>query len=554
MIGFPPFLCVWICILVVLVGFVLLVEATKERGEKPSNNESAFSSREKETDIRRLLMNGTRHHQHEVLHRTSTNGYSNSIPATEGWLELFLTPAEKLQFSSYQEVVHSKPTLLYPIVRFFECFHFPDNVSPNLLILSGLVILVQAWYIIMYYGENYPQLCTVFAASNTILFFILNSVSLYHADRIRQHTALSDLFKYSCDLGSTIFLAILVCYCWNATLETTWYVVYSSQIILFLKHLSAFRRQSGLRYRYQTGPAEVLVICTWCLLIRSCLGDWDIFEAVPYVVESIKIFYYVIFGVALVQSMRIQNNYTRCGLLISLGLRLFPALLLGERPVTWTDIVCDGLFMSVLTTDISLAKMAGRQLHPWVICMSLLAVVSNFVILTLVAVYYIGVFSDLCASLNLPLLAVVKNVYCDGVYDLCHIGHKRAFQRALKYGNRLFVGVVGDKDAQAYKRPPIMNHDERCAEVEACKAVTKVIRNAPCFGLTQDFLDLHNIHVVAMGEEYLDRYPDPNDDPYYGYVRKIGIAVALPRTKTLSTSELIERIQNSKIPKKKSPT
>jgi cytidyltransferase-like protein len=122
-------------------------------------------------------------------------------------------------------------------------------------------------------------------------------------------------------------------------------------------------------------------------------------------------------------------------------------------------------------------------------------------------------------------IAITQNktqVYCDGVYDLCHIGHKLLFQNALQNGNRLYVGVVGDQDAEAYKRPPIMNHAERCAEVEACKAVTKVIPNSPCFGLTQEFLDEHQIHIVAYGEEYLERYPDPKDDPYYRVPRELG--------------------------------
>ena len=108
------------------------------------------------------------------------------------------------------------------------------------------------------------------------------------------------------------------------------------------------------------------------------------------------------------------------------------------------------------------------------------------------------------------------------------------------------MGVVGDTDASSYKRPPIMTHDERCAEVEACKSVTKVIPNSPCFGLTQEFFDAHQIHVVAYGEEYLERWPNPDDDPYYGYARKIGIARPMPRHDGLSTSDLIRRIQKSR--------
>lgn len=111
-------------------------------------------------------------------------------------------------------------------------------------------------------------------------------------------------------------------------------------------------------------------------------------------------------------------------------------------------------------------------------------------------------FGDLCTYMNLPLLTTNVNVYCDGVYDLCHIGHKNLFKAALKFGTRLYVGVVGDKDAMNYKRPPIMSMEERAAEVEACKGVHKVIKNSPCFGITQEFVEEHMIHVVCHGVEY----------------------------------------------------
>jgi hypothetical protein len=49
-------------------------------------------------------------------------------------------------------------------------------------------------------------------------------------------------------------------------------------------------------------------------------------------------------------------------------------------------------------------------------------------------------------------------------------------------------------------------------------------------------------NIVAMGEEYLIKYPNPYDDPYYKVPRLLGIARPLPRTNTLSTTVLIERI------------
>ncbi|CAL1154113.1 unnamed protein product [Cladocopium goreaui] len=137
-----------------------------------------------------------------------------------------------------------------------------------------------------------------------------------------------------------------------------------------------------------------------------------------------------------------------------------------------------------------------------------------------------------------------KNVYCDGIFDMCHIGHQNLFRNASKLGTHVFVGVVGDKDANNYKRPPIMTAAEREAQVLGCKHVDKVISNALCFGMTEEFLKEHDIHVCAVGQEYFDRFPNPDDDPYYKVPRKLGIAVPLPRFDGLSTSELIQRIQD----------
>lgn len=266
-------------------------------------------------------------------------------------------------------------------------------------------------------------------------------------------------------------------------------------------------------------------------------------------------FYYAMYITAVTKTLWLdkEHGWSRFGLSASLLMRFLPAVILrvgsqtqNNFELTVLDVISDGFFMAVLTTDVTLAKMANREIHPWVVLMSLCAVVSNSTILLLIMVYYIAVFADLCSYLNMPLLTVCKNVYCDGVYDLCHIGHKTLFRNALQYGNRLYVGVVGDADASSYKRLPIMTHDERCAEVEACKSVTKVIPNSPCFGLTAEFIEAHQIHVVAYGQEYLERWLNPDDDPYYGYVRKIGIAKPLPRYDGLSTSELIRRIQKAR--------
>jgi len=517
---------------------------------------------------------------------------------TEGWLELFLTLPEKRSFSQWKENIQNRSLTHQLTSTLMESLatNIPETVAPNLITLSGFACLGQAWYVTNKYGEIYPTACTWFAVLNVLLYFIAQSTDLLHAQRTRQRTALGYLFKYACDCNATVFLAIVTTYCLGGTsVVVQWYVVQASQLVLFTKHLSAFHRHAGLRYNVLTGPGDVLALAVVLLCVRATFG-LDLFlkvyestvhplvssmegwhdhyfpnserDLLPHQLkdkiygdpmglgsEAMMAAYYAMYVTAVVKSLMLskkEHGWSCFGVSVSLLMRMIPAVFIklgevsGTFELTALDVICDGFFMALLTSDVMLAKMADREIHPWVVTMSICAVLSHPSILTLVAIYYIAVFADLCSYLNMPLLTVCKNVYCDGVYDLCHIGHKTLFRNALTFGNRLYVGVVGDADASSYKRPPIMTHDERCSEVEACKSVTKVIQNSPCFGLTQEFLDEHQIHVVAYGQEYLERYKDPDDDPYYGYVRKIGIARPLPRHDGLSTSDLISRIQKSK--------
>uniref|UniRef100_A0A7S2R0F4 ethanolamine-phosphate cytidylyltransferase n=1 Tax=Eucampia antarctica TaxID=49252 RepID=A0A7S2R0F4_9STRA len=524
-----------------------------------------------------------------------SNGISAAMNSTtEGWLELFLTPAEKRHFSQWEEQVLDKSLSNRVIGKHLLdglCHKYmPDNVAPNVVTASGFLSLSQAWYVINKYGTEFPTACTWFAVLNIVYFYLSHSCDVKHASRIRQRTALGDLFKYCCDCISTVFLVTLTTYCLGGTQVTTqWYAVQASQLVLFVKHLSAFHRHAGLRYNVLTGPGEVILSVIVLLSIRAIFGlDWLIrlyqvsvhklvwnldkvhvlndnhlekfYDPVALGSEAMMMLYYAMYVTAVVKTMLLKkpHGWSRFGLSASLLMRFLPAIFLHfgvpSFELKTADVICDGIFMAVLTSDVTLAKMAGREIHPWVVLMSMCSVLSHSIIITLVIIYYIAVFADLCSYLNMPLMTVCRNVYCDGIYDLCHIGHKRAFKNALTYGNRLFVGVVGDEDSKSYKRPPIMTHDERCAEVEACKSVTKVITNAPCFGLTPQFLDKHQIHIVAMGEEYMDRYPDPKDDPYYSYPRSIGIARTIPRTEGLSTSDLLRRIQNARPAEKRNDT
>jgi choline-phosphate cytidylyltransferase len=131
-------------------------------------------------------------------------------------------------------------------------------------------------------------------------------------------------------------------------------------------------------------------------------------------------------------------------------------------------------------------------------------------------------------------------VYCDGIYDLFHIGHMKSLEQAKKsFPNvYLLVGVCGDDITREKKGPTVLNQQERYESVRHCKWVDQVIEDAPWI-ITKEFLQLHRIDYVAHDDI---PYADNNSQDVYSFVKKIGKFHTTQRTMGISTSDLITRI------------
>lgn len=240
------------------------------------------------------------------------------------------------------------------------------------------------------------------------------------------------------------------------------------------------------------------------------------------------------------------SGHTRYQMIASLLYRMIPFITYRFGvflELSLEDVIFDGLFLSIMMTDLFLAQASKREMHEWMTAMSMLSVLGfhangRVIIVAIVVFYYVSVIYDLCMYYNLPLFTICKNVYLDGVFDLCHVGHKNHIMRALQHGNRVFVGVMSDEDVKKYKRSPIMTLEERCAEVQSLRCVYKVIPEAPCFGMTKEFIQKYNIHVVLCSAEY-----DNDADEYYRVPREMGLVKTLPRTEGISTSDIIKRMK-----------
>jgi choline-phosphate cytidylyltransferase len=146
-------------------------------------------------------------------------------------------------------------------------------------------------------------------------------------------------------------------------------------------------------------------------------------------------------------------------------------------------------------------------------------------------------------STHIAMLPAKVRVYVDGVYDLFHYGHAEMLGRVrAKFGPvaTIIAGVAPDEECTIYKRRPVMTQDERARSVRACKYVDEVIEDAP-WAITQEFLDAYSIDIVCHDGA---AYPSDSAPDIYEYVKSVGRFVHIDRTPTISTSDLIHRIQN----------
>eukprot|EP00211_Chloroparvula_japonica_P002175 CAMPEP_0119126390 /NCGR_PEP_ID=MMETSP1310-20130426/5334_1 /TAXON_ID=464262 /ORGANISM="Genus nov. species nov., Strain RCC2339" /LENGTH=470 /DNA_ID=CAMNT_0007116549 /DNA_START=138 /DNA_END=1547 /DNA_ORIENTATION=- len=460
----------------------------------------------------------------------------------------FLTEPELITLSKYKGDDTERRQnvgfgwLIHPVVRLLTKLFIPTHVAPSVLSLAGLLCIWQAFYFCELYLDEKPVFFTVVASILTFLYYMLHRMDRIHGILIRNRSVLSDLFSDACGNVGTVFCTLTLCRIVGIRDPLhSWHIVQILQLALLRYHVKAFK-EGYIYFPVLTGPGAAFFWFALITSVRLCFADdWvEVVKAFLHTEDLVTFAYWILLVYSAIEAATLPFS-SRNGIIFCLMYRAVPGLLaafgVSYHEVTMMDVVADGLFMAMVTTDLIVGRKAGRDLHPWIVLFAMASCLNNFLCTFLVVFYFTSLFYEISAHTNLPILSTVINVYCDGIYDMCHLGHKIAFRNALVFGNRLLVGVVADKDATPYKRKPIMNELERAEAVRACKYVHDVIPNAPCTGLTEEFIREHNIHIVAHGEEY-----DKPEDIYYAVPRKMGITRILPRTQGMSTSVLIARV------------
>lgn len=137
---------------------------------------------------------------------------------------------------------------------------------------------------------------------------------------------------------------------------------------------------------------------------------------------------------------------------------------------------------------------------------------------------------------------VEGSVLICGVFDLLHQGHLQLIRRAAELGP-VRVGLLSDRLAGEYKRPPVMNYWERKATLLELPWIAEVVEKK-----SHDMRDLirqYQPKFVVCGSDWAQ-------EPFYSLnclsadfmERNEVTMVFLPSNRHMTTSKIIDRIRD----------
>ena len=84
----------------------------------------------------------------------------------------------------------------------------PANVAPNVLTLAAFGCVLQAFWLVVWHGDEFPRASAVGAAILTYIYFTLDALDGKHARNTKNGSPLGELFDHGCDNLGAAFQVI----------------------------------------------------------------------------------------------------------------------------------------------------------------------------------------------------------------------------------------------------------------------------------------------------------------------------------------------------------
>ena len=125
-----------------------------------------------------------------------------------------------------------------------------------------------------------------------------------------------------------------------------------------------------------------------------------------------------------------------------------------------------------------------------------------------------------------------------GTFDVFHVGHVNIIERAKLHGDHLIVGVSSDDLNMSKKgRFPIYDEADRMHILRSLRCVDEVFVEAS-LELKEHYIKYYNADVLVMGDDWEGKFD---------HLKSICDVIYLPRTPSVSTTEIIEIVKTKRV-------
>jgi len=444
---------------------------------------------------------------------------------------------ENLKTYKYYSEDNCFLTLIYKKFWIYLSKFIPRNIHPNFITICGLFSVIIGWNL-----KNF-ELNNLFMSIGIFLFLNFDGIDGIHARNTKQTSIIGEYSDHLCDLIVTGLIA-------NYILEMLGYSnnILFNNLILYFVSFEFFKSHWDSIYSKKiifSGTTDVSLILT--LSITSIILNLKM----PNILINNYWIILVIFGLSFLNNLyliykkkslnKLDKNFNNMILLY--WIIKFLGLMINPTINYWSICAVDLL---ILLETINFKIFSYQVINKFTLLLvPLIYFFNNFIGVCYVILFILFFLFKISKQLEINLFfnppsKYLHRVYCCGVFDLCHIGHMKLFEKISKSFDNpiwLIVGVHSDETVKSYKREPIINEKFRVDCIKLCKYVDEVWENADLI-VTKEFCLENNIDYVIIGEEYKDN----KDKIWYKGGIELNIHKYISRFEELSTTDIIKKI------------
>lgn len=414
----------------------------------------------------------------------------------------------------------------------------PKYIHPNIITLMGLFIIIFGYYLANVFN-NYSN---IFMSLAIIGYTLTDGIDGIHARKTNQTSIIGEYMDHLIDL---IVYGIISSYILNMLgLNNIYYknaILLCGEFYFFKTHYLAINNKKIIF----SGMSDISTILT-----LSIIGVFLNIKLSDFAINNIWILV-LILGIIIIQDIyklyilsdnKIYNNFKKVYLCYWI-IKFFSIIFCPKKYLYILPIIDLLLLIETINLKIFMRQIFNKYLLFVLLLISIQYRIFTCIFTLLFTLYYL---INISKQLNIniiynPKSKYLKRVYCCGVFDLCHLGHMKLFEKIVNSFDEeiwLIVGVHSDLTVKSYKREPIINEKMRIETVKLCKYVDEVYPNAELI-VTKEFCLANKIDCVIIGEEYMNN----KDKIWYMGAIELSIHKYISRYEELSTSDIIKKIK-----------